>query len=98
MSAKETMLNNIKYESLGNILIEAFNQASEGKGKERHADNQKFEDQPIIILEKLYQSGTLFQAAKKMHESQRLETDRAINELLGAINYLAARIIYLRSK
>jgi hypothetical protein len=40
----------------------------------------------------------LFQAAKKMHESQRLETDRAINELLGAINYISARIIYLRSK
>ena len=98
MSCKEIMLNNLKYQSLGNILLEAYDQAANGKGKERHADGQKFEEQPIIVLEKLYQSGVLFQAAKKMHESQRLEKDAAIRELLGAMNYLAARIIYLRGK
>lgn len=96
MSCKEIMLNNLKYQSLGNILLEAYDQAANGKGKERHADGQKFEEQPIIVLEKLYQSGVLFQAAKKMHESQRLEKDAAIRELLGAMNYLAARVIYLR--
>jgi hypothetical protein len=87
-----------RYHKLRSVFIEAEAQASTGKGNERHADEQNFENQPILILEKMYQSGVLFQAAKKMHESQRLPTDRAINELLGAINYLAARIIYLQWK
>lgn len=99
---KETDVENIKtaeaYKTLEVILKAAYDHAATGKGKERHADGQKFEDQPIVTLEKLYHSGVLFQAAKKMHESQRLEKEAAIKELLGAINYLAARIIYLEGK
>ena len=99
MSCKEIALEQIatseRYKSLEAILSAAYSQASAGKGNERHADGQRFEDQPIVTLEKLYHSGVLFQAAKKMHESQRLEKDRAVAELLGAINYIAARIIYL---
>lgn len=86
------------YEKLEDVLSRAKSQAAEGKGVERHADGQPFEKQPIVILEGLYQSGNLFQAAKKMHESQRLPLLKAIQELLGAINYIAARVIYLESK
>lgn len=50
----------------------------------------------MIVLGKLYKSGPLFQAAKKMHESQGLEKDAAIRELLGAINYICGEIIIRR--
>jgi len=99
MSCKEIAIDQIAtaetYKSLELILKAAYEQAATGKGKERHADGQRFENQPIVTLEKLYHSGALFQAAKKMHESQRLDKEAAVKELLGAINYLAARIIYL---
>ena len=35
------------------------------------------------------------EAVKKIYESKRLSKDRAIEELLGAINYIAAGIIIL---
>jgi hypothetical protein len=85
-----------KYKALIMVLNSAYYQAAHGKGNDRHANGENFENQPIITLEKLYKSGCLFQAAKKMHESQRLEPEAAINELLGSINYLAGRIIVLR--
>ena len=37
----------------------------------------------------------LFQAFKKSEESQRLPTERAVAELLGAIVYLSAALIDL---
>lgn len=86
----------MSYETLRDVLGEAFNQASNGKGSERHADNQDFEDQPIMWIEENFKSFQLGQAVKKIHESQRMDADAAERELLGAINYLAARIIYLR--
>jgi hypothetical protein len=93
MSAKETFLENLKYRTLGEVLLSAFDQAAHGKGKERHADGKNFEDQPMIVLGKLYKSGPLFQAAKKMHEAQNMDTEAAIRELYGAINYIAGEII-----
>lgn len=92
------LLTNSKYQSLLNVLEEALSQASCGKGKDRHADNQPFEEQPIIWIEKHFHSYQLGQAVKKIHESQRLDTDAAIRELLGSINYLAAKIITLKAK
>lgn len=85
------------YSGLVNVLIEALTQASNGKGSERHADDQAFEDQPIMWIEKNFPSFQLGQAVKKIHESQRLESVAAEKELLGAINYLAARILFLRA-
>ena len=89
-----------KYVKLEDVLNKAYLQAAEGKGKERHANENNFEDQPIITISKLLNSndGPLFQAMKKIQESKRLERDRAINELLGAINYIAAAIIYLEQE
>jgi len=86
------------YDSLEKVLKDAFNQASEGKGKERHANNQPFDEQPIMWIEEHFHSYQLGQAVKKMHESQSLPLLRAIAELLGAINYIAAHIIFLKAK
>ena len=86
------------YRKLSDVLQQAFEHASNGKGKERHASEEAFEDQPIMWIEKHFKSFQLGQAVKKMHESQRLPNDRAVAELLGAINYIAAKIITLRGQ
>lgn len=84
------------YEHLAAVLQRAYDQASSGKGKERHAQQLPFDDQPMQQLIKLYGPGfALGQAGKKAQESMRLPRDRAINELLGAINYLAGAVIAL---
>jgi len=84
------------YETLANVLHRAFQQASSGKGKERHAKDLPFDQQPMQTFCDMYGVGfALGQAAKKAEESQRLPHDRAVAELLGAINYLAGAVIYL---
>lgn len=92
----------MSYSKLGNILNRAFDQAANGKGKERHAysDKEPFEKQPICeICTRLGSiDGALFQAVKKIYECKRLPTERAVNELLGAINYIAAAIILLEKE
>ena len=89
---------NNNYKRLEDVLKSALEQASSGKGLERHADNQSYEEQPIMWIEKYFKSYQLGQAVKKMHESQRLSKDMAIEELKGAINYIAARIIHIQDK
>lgn len=88
----------VGYEQLETILGEALEQAAAGKGKERHATGQAFEDQPMQLISKLLgdNHGLAFQAIKKVQESLRLPDDRAIRELLGAINYIAGMVIFLR--
>jgi hypothetical protein len=90
--------NALNYSILQDVFNKAFHQAANGKGKERHAGNVIFLDQPIFWIEKYFKSFQLGQAAKKMHESQDMEPDAAATELLGAINYLAAKIISLRQE
>ena len=85
----------MNYGRLEEVLTKAAEQASAGKGAERHADGQSFEEQPIMWIEREFKSFQLGQAVKKIHESQRLAPDAAARELLGAINYLAAKIIAL---
>ena len=83
------------YAPLFNTLKAALDQAQYGKGKERHANDRAFVDQPILTLTRLYGLGyPMGQAAKKSEEALRLPTVQAQAELLGAINYLAAA--YLR--
>ena len=87
-----------KYNKLQAVLEQAFKHASQGKGKERHdVLGENFEDQPIMWIEKHFKSFQLGQAVKKAHESQTLPKERAIAELLGAINYLAAKVIDLEN-
>jgi hypothetical protein len=92
----------IKYAALDKVLQGAYDQASTGKGKERHADDEPFENQKICVINRWLSgspvAGALFQAVKKTVESSRLSGERAINELRGAINYLAAAIILLEEK
>ena len=85
------------YKSLQDVFDNAFTQASKGKGKERHAvDNKPFENQPIFWIEEHFKSFQLGQAVKKMHESQILPLDHAIAELHGAMVFIAARVISLQ--
>lgn len=85
------------YYSLNGVLSRALQQSSSGKGKERHADEQPYDKQPIMWIEEYFKSFQLGQAVKKLHESQRLSKEGAVNELLGAINYIAAHIIFLET-
>ena len=85
------------YEPLAEVLSRALEQAQSGKGDERHANGLPFLEQPIMV-EQRQQKGTGFvigQARKKSLESMGLEAGAAVRELLGAINYLAAAVIYL---
>jgi hypothetical protein len=96
------MDDHLKYAALDKVLQGAYAQASTGKGKERHADDEPFENQKICVINRWLAgspvAGALFQAVKKTVESSRLSGERAINELRGAINYLAAAIILLEEK
>lgn len=93
---------NLKYEyfSLSLVLQRAWEQAALGKGAARHGQNLPFEEQPMLAITRTLGShaGLLYQAAKKAQESQRMDKDAAVAELLGAINYLAGAIIYLEEK
>lgn len=84
------------YEALALVLQRAFQQAAHGKGKERHARGEPFEQQVMADGARRFGvGGLLFQAFKKSEESQRLPHDKAVTELLGAINYLAGAVIEL---
>lgn len=87
------------YESLIGVLEAALDQAQIGKGSERHADGKAFDDQPMQALINLHGLGfALGQAGKKAQEAQRMDSDAAIRELLGAINYLAGAVIHLQKQ
>lgn len=82
------------YERLAGVLGRAFQQAANGKGKERHAQAQPFDSQPMQQLIDLYGVGfALGQAGKKAQESQRLPHQHAVSELLGAIVYIAGAVV-----
>lgn len=95
----EVVEEDSSYSSLKRVLDMAYDQASSGKGKERHANNDSFESQPICQIPR-YQGSIDFvtgQAIKKCLEVTKLPTvDAKIRELLGAINYIAAGIIVLQ--
>ena len=85
------------YYDLAAILQEAFNQASEGKGKERHANGKPWRLQPIAEIGRMVGVGfNTGQAIKKLQESSRMKPDAAVRELLGAIVYAASAIMLIR--
>jgi hypothetical protein len=87
-------MNEPGYEKLADVLQRAFDQAAKGKGKDRHAQGEPFHEQVMQIGARKFGVGSLlFQAFKKSEESQRLPLDRGVNELLGAIVYLAGAVI-----
>jgi hypothetical protein len=88
------------YAALRGVLDRAYDQASVGKGRERHANGEPFEDQLIVKLGQFMghrTEGNVFQACKKSIESLRLPKSRAIPELLGAINYIAGAVLILEN-
>ena len=89
------------YDSLSDVMAEAINQAAYGKGFERHADHRPFHEQPIMRETEAVGLGhPAGQARKKILEAVRCCDDhpeRAIADLLGAINYTAALVIAIRA-
>ena len=83
------------------VFEAALEQAAGGKGKERHANGQPFDRQPICEGGRHFGIGApLFQAWKKTAEVMRLVemdngAERALREIYGAMNYLAAAAIVL---
>lgn len=91
----DSAMDNPKYTALATALRAAYDQAASGKGKERHANDKAFDQQPIMEIARMVGPGyQIGQAMKKGQESMgmaaRGETERARAELLGAINYMAA--------
>jgi hypothetical protein len=83
------------YAALRIALEEAFDQAAHGKGKDRHANNKAFTQQPIMEITRMVGPGyPIGQAMKKGQEAMtmfsRVDRYKAQAELLGAIVYLAA--------
>lgn len=92
-----------EYAPLAAILQEAYDQAASGKGRERHANDRAFIDQPILEIGRMCGPGfDTGQSIKKQQEAMgmlsRGEDDAAIRELLGAINYAAAAVILIRER
>lgn len=87
------------YEKLDDVLARAYNQASQGKGAERHANELPFHEQPMQQVANQVGRGFLLgQAIKKIVEAQGLPADRAVAEMLGAINYIAGAVIHLEAQ
>ena len=84
------------YHTLATVLLQAFEQAAVGKGKERHAaDDVPFENQSMLAISRQLGStdGIIYQVHKKSLEAKRLPHGRNIAELLGVINYAAGAVI-----
>lgn len=98
----EYILNPAKdgYKELFQVLVDALNRAQNGKGAERHQrSNEPFVEQPIMqITNHLGEGFPLGQAVKKIFEVEKLDSvEDSVNELLDAINYIAAAVLYLRN-
>lgn len=97
---------NDPYTSLAQVLDHAHAQASQGKGKERHANDNNYEDQVICVVGRLLKDHPFgahaYQVIKKTIEAGRLYKikgpEAAYNEMLGAINYAAAMNILIIEK
>lgn len=86
------------YETLMSVLMDAYEQATSGKGDQRHGASQPFEKQDMQrIITATSIDFAIGQAMKKMLEARRLvyHHNPRRNELLGAIVYLAGAIVAL---
>lgn len=88
------------YEPLQRVLARALEQASQGKGADRHANGQPFTDQPILTISRMVGPGfAIGQVMKKAQEANTMagrgNPQNAVFELLGAIVYASAAIVLL---
>jgi hypothetical protein len=94
---------NNPYNRLQRVLQDAEYQAADGKGKERHATDNQYEDQVICVVGRLLRGhpygSHAYQVIKKTIEAGRLYKIKgpgaAYEEVLGAINYAAAMNILI---
>lgn len=91
------------YTSLASVFQRAYDQAAKHKGAERHANDKPFHEQPMQTVANHHGIGFILgQASKKAIEAQgmleRGDPDKAIHELLGAINYIAGAVINIEMK
>ncbi len=92
------------YDSLNDVLNDAYTQAAEGKGKARHATDNNYEDQVICVVGRLLKDHPFgahaYQVIKKTIEAGRLYKingpEAAYQEVLGAINYSSAMGILIK--
>lgn len=93
------------FRKLRDVLELAYDQCANGKGKERHnpEGTTPFEEQPIMETTRAHGLGhPTGQAEKKLREAHNLIELRgyaaAINEILGAIVYSCAAVVYLQEE
>ena len=87
------------YLVLHRVLHDALDQAASGKGKDRHAMGEPFEEQLMCLLARqLGPQGPAFQVCKKVVEACRLPYPANVLEVLGAINYAAGMVIEMERK
>lgn len=85
------------YLPLLRTFLGALEQAVYGKGRERHANDLPFVEQPILTMARMLDSdaGLAQQVIKKTVEARSLPTKQArINELRGTLVYAAAMILF----
>lgn len=85
------------YLPLLRTFLGALEQAAYGKGRERHANDLPFIEQPILTMANMLDSdaGLAQQVIKKTVEARSLPTKQArINELRGTLVYAAAMILF----
>ena len=85
------------YLPLLRTFLGALEQAAYGKGRERHANDLPFVEQPILTMAQMLNSdaGLAQQVIKKTIEARGLPTKNArIKELRGAMVYAAAMVLF----
>mgnify|MGYP005965246437 CR=1 FL=1 len=85
------------YLPLLRTFLGALEQAAYGKGRERHANDLPFVEQPILAVARMLNSdaGLAQQVIKKTNEARGLPTKHArIKELRGTLVYAAAMILF----
>lgn len=85
------------YLPLLRTFLGALEQAAYGKGRERHANDLPFVEQPILTMARMLDSdaGLAQQVIKKTIEARTLPTKAArISELRGTLVYAAAMILF----
>ena len=90
-------MDDLDYKSLATVLKAAYDQAASGKGRERHARGNPFEEQHMQTISTLLNTdrGMAFQVIKKLTEGLDMGCPKARRrELLGAINYIAGIVVY----
>lgn len=85
------------YRPLIDVLVRALDQAAIGKGRERHANDLPFLQQPMQMHCDALKTnaGLVYQVCKKMGEAQSMDPEKAVHEMLGAIVYAAGAILWL---